>query len=145
MSVTVRSEVRLWPNASMIEDCTQNYLTIPKKLVSEAYNPGAGAVINGKVVAVSIEAFEDISGGGEFSSVIRDVPLTTRLILGQEEYDYLFIFEKDWRKISKKFTVPGRKFITYSIESVTVGRKKERVFHGNTVYWEEKDSSELEE
>ncbi len=144
MSVTVRSEVRLWPNASKIEGCTQNYITIPKKLISESYNPGPGSIVSGKVVAVSIEEYEDISGGGEFSSVIRDVPVTTRLILGQESYDYLFIFEKDWKKISKKFTVPGKKYITYSIESVMVGKKKERVYHGNTVYWEEKDGPEMD-
>lgn len=129
----------------MIDDCTQNYLTIPKKLISESYNPGAGAVVNGKVVAVSIEAYEDVSGGGEFSSVVKDIPLATRLILGQDANDYLFIFEKDWKRVSKKFTVPGRKFITYSIETVTVGKRKEKIFHGNTVYWEEKEGSELEE
>lgn len=144
MSVTVRSEVRVWPNASMIDGCTQNYLTVPKKLISDTYNPDAGSVVNGKVVAVSIEAYEDVSGGGEFSSVVKDVPVATRLILGQEDYDFLFIFVKDWKKISRKFTVPGKKFLTYSIETVTIGRKKEKIYHGNTVYWEEKDGTSLD-
>lgn len=144
MTVTVRSEVRIWPNASKIDDCTQNYLTIPKKLISDTYNPGPGSIVTGKIVAVSIETDEDIVGGGEFSSVIRDIPASTRIVLGQGDYDYLFIFTKDWKKISKKFTVPGRKFLTYSIDSIQNGRKKERIYHGNTVYWEENDGTTLE-
>lgn len=144
MSVTVRSEVRIWQNASRIDDCTQNYLTVPKKLISETYNPEPGSVVSGKVVALSIETYDEIAGGDEFSSVIKDIPVNTRMILGQEEYDYLFIFTRDWKKLMKKFTLPGKKFLTYSIETVTVGKKKEKVYHGNTVYWEEKDGTSLE-
>lgn len=137
MSVTIRSELRIWPNASKVDDCTQNYLTIPKKILSDTYNPDPGSVVSGKVVALSIETDPEISGGDEFSSVIREMPLSTRIVLGQEDYDYLFIFSRDWKRLSRKFNVPGRKFLTLLIETVTIGRKKHKVFHGNTAYWEE--------
>lgn len=144
MAVTIRSEVRYWKNASRIDDCTQNYLTLPKRIISGSYNPDAGSVVSGKVVALSVEPDEEAIGGDEFSSVVRDLKMNTRIILGQNDYDFLFIFEKDWRKLSRKFTAPGRRFVTYMAETITIGKKKERIFHGNTVYWEENDSGTTE-
>lgn len=142
MSVTIRSEVRFWKNASRIDDCTQNYLTVPKSIISESYKPEAGSVVSGRVVAVSMEPEEGVMGGDELSSVVRDLKLATRIILGTGEYDYLFIFEKDWKKLARMFTVPGRRFATYKAETITLGKKKERIYHGDIVYWEE-DREEL--
>lgn len=144
MAVTIRSEVRYWRNASRVEDCTQNYLTVHKRIISGSYNPPAGSMVTGKVIAVSLEPDEETIGGSEFSSVVKDLKLNTRIILGQEKYDFLFIFEKDWQKLSKKFTLPGRKFVTFMAETITIGKKKEKIFHGNTVYWEENSGEETE-
>lgn len=144
MAVTIRSEVRYWKNASRIDDCTQNYLIVPKRIISGSYNPTAGSLVTGKVVAVSLEPDEETAGGGEFSSVVKDMKLNTRIILGQENLDYLFIFEKDWKRLSRKFNLPGRKFVTFMAETITLGKKKEKIFHGNTVYWEEDRDGETE-
>lgn len=145
MAVTIRSEIRYWPNASRIDDCTQNFLTIPKSLISETYNPPPASIVNGRVLGLSVEPDKEIMEGVEFSSAIKEMKMDSRLVIGQEKYDYLFIFEKDWKKLSKRFLVPGRKYVTYMVESVIIGKKKEKVFHGNTVYWEEKNGSSLDQ
>lgn len=137
MSITIRSEIKHWKGASKIEDCTENYISIPKKVISEAYNPTPRSIVAGKAVALSIEQTDDLIGYGYYSSVIRNLKLNSRIVIGQEDEDYLFIFQKDWNRLSKKFQIPGRKFLTYEIETLYVQGKKIKVYKGNPIYWEE--------
>lgn len=143
MPLVIRSEVRYLPDASRIQDCSQNYIVIPRKLISETYNPIPASIVSGKVMGVSVIPSDDLilESSSSYSSVIRDFPVKTRLIKGENGADYLFIFLKDWHKLSKRFVAPGRKFIVFMASTLFVGKKKMKLYPTQSIYWEEDEQS----
>lgn len=141
MPLVISSEVRYLPDVSKIQDCSQNYIAIPRKLISETYNPLPASIVSGKVMSVSVIPSDDllVESSSDFSSVIKDFPVKTRLIRGDDNSDYLFIFLKDWHRLSKKFVAPGRKFVTLMVESLFIGKKKMKLYPSQSIYWEEND------
>lgn len=143
MPLTVRSEIRRWENASKIEDCTQNYVSVPKVLFSGENDFPAGSLVQGKIIGISFQLLEDLDQE-EYSSTIKEKRMRSRLIKGQDDCDYLFLFTKDWNSISKFFDNSKKGHLMYLLENISIGKKKQKVFSGNSVFWEESYGNYLE-
>ncbi len=133
----------MWENASRVEDCTSYYIRIPRKLLSEQQNVPAGSVVQGSLTGITFASSED-PDETEYSSTVKERGLRTRLVKGTGSFDFLFIFQNDWKWLSKLFTKPGRKWVMFLVEKYKEGGKMKQIRSGTTVYWDESHGNNLE-